>query len=297
MSVLKEELNKYGDVKEGICFKDLTTIRIGGEIEYLFCPKDVESLILALNHLKAKGIAYKILGFGSNLVCGDTKYEGCVINLKHFDKYEIEDATLKVQAGMSAIKLAKLTASLGLSGLEFASGIPGSIGGLVYMNAGAYKKEMADIVMSVGVITAEGYQRLSLGECQYQYRTSIFQKHPTWIIVDATLRLDEGNKEEIEALNKKRAIARNSSQPLDKRSAGSCFRNPEGRSAWELIDGVGLRGYRIGDIAVSEKHSNFIINEGKATASDFIALTSLIQTRVKEKYDVELYREVELFNC
>ena len=202
-----------------------------------------------------------------------------------------------MKAGVLAPALANVLAKQGLSCLEFASGIPGSIGGLVYMNAGAYKSSMADIVKEVLVLKDDELIWLNNDELNFSYRHSIFHDHPRWVVVAAKLKLERKPSEIIEELMADRLRRRKESQPLDMPSAGSCFRNPDNDFAWKLIDGIGYRGYAINDVLVSEKHSNFIVNNGNGTADDYLNIAYQIQDKVKEKYGIKLVMEVEKFNC
>ena len=290
-------LSSHGDLRVDARFKDITTIRIGGKIDYLVSPYDVERLLLILRYLREKDIPFKILGKGSNLLCGEADYEGCVIRLDHINEYSFDKDSVTVGAGASVVRLSKLLALQGLSGFEFASGIPGTIGGLIYMNAGAYKSSASEIVKRVLVLDEERQFWMDKSELDFAYRSSIFQKHPEWIILGGEFNIREGDREEILKLMADRLKRRQETQPLDKPSAGSCFRNPEGDFAWRLIDGVGMRGYQFNGIKVSEKHPNFIVNMGSATANDFLITSNLIQSKVKEIYGVDLRREVECFNC
>ena len=290
-------LSSHGDLRVDARFKDITTIRIGGKIDYLVSPYDVERLLLILRYLREKDIPFKILGRGSNLLCGEADYEGCVIRLDHINEYSFDKDSVTVGAGASVVRLSKLLALQGLSGFEFASGIPGTIGGLIYMNAGAYKSSASEIVKRVLVLDEERQFWMDKSELDFAYRSSIFQKHPEWIILGGEFNIREGDREEILKLMADRLKRRQETQPLDKPSAGSCFRNPEGDFAWRLIDGVGMRGYQFNGIKVSEKHPNFIVNMGSATANDFLITSNLIQSKVKEVYGVDLRREVECFNC
>ena len=290
-------LSSHGDLRVDARFKDITTIRIGGKIDYLVSPYDVERLLLILRYLREKDIPFKILGRGSNLLCGEADYEGCVIRLDHINEYSFDKDSVTVGAGASVVRLSKLLALQGLSGFEFASGIPGTIGGLIYMNAGAYKSSASEIVKRVLVLDEERQFWMDKSELDFAYRSSIFQKHPEWIILGGEFNIREGDREEILKLLADRLKRRQETQPLDKPSAGSCFRNPEGDFAWRLIDGVGMRGYQFNGIKVSEKHPNFIVNMGSATANDFLITSNLIQSKVKEVYGVDLRREVECFNC
>ncbi|MBQ1476866.1 MAG: UDP-N-acetylmuramate dehydrogenase, partial [Erysipelotrichaceae bacterium] len=193
--------------------------------------------------------------------------------------------------------LANILAKEGLSGFEFASAIPGNIGGLVYMNAGAYKSDMSMLVEEVEAVRRGEIVTLTKEDLDFSYRHSVFQDHPHWIVLSCTMKLTHKEPEEILALMNSRLQRRKDSQPLDKPSAGSCFRNPEGDFAWKLIDGIGYRGKRINDVSVSEKHSNFIVNEGKGSSRDYLAIVYDIIDRVKEKYGIDLVMEVEKFNC
>ena len=236
-------LSSHGDLRIDARFKDITTIRIGGKIDYLVSPYDVERLLLILRYLREKDIPFKILGRGSNLLCGEADYEGCVIRLDHINEYSFDKDSVTVGAGASVVRLSKLLALQGLSGFEFASGIPGTIGGLIYMNAGAYKSSASEIVKRVLVLDEERQFWMDKSELDFAYRSSIFQKHPEWIILGGEFNIREGDREEILKLMADRLKRRQETQPLDKPSAGSCFRNREGDFAWRLIDGVGMRGY------------------------------------------------------
>ncbi|MDO4500264.1 MAG: UDP-N-acetylmuramate dehydrogenase [Erysipelotrichaceae bacterium] len=295
--MIKSFLEKHGDYRSDRKFSEMTTVKMGGDIAHYVEPYNLDDLREIISFLKANMIPFKVLGNGSNMICGSSTYEGVVISLKHFDNYELSNDRVYVEAGVLAPYFAIVTAKNGLSGLEFASGIPGTIGGLIYMNAGAYKREMADIVEEVIVLRRDEIVTLKKEDLKFSYRYSIFKEHPRWVIIGAYLKMEEGNSEEIMQLIADRASRRKESQPLDKPSAGSCFRNPENMAAWKLIDDVGLRGYEIGGAKVSEKHSNFLINNGNGKGEDYLALALKIQEEVKEKFNVKLTMEVEKFNC
>lgn len=296
MSILKR-LMAYGDVEENVSLQSKTTFRIGGNCAYYVYPKSVFGLVEIIKICNEVNLPYKIFGKGSNLLCSDDFYDGIIIGLdKYLNNFYFEDEKVLVEAGCSIILLALEAANHSLSGLEFASGIPATVGGCLYMNAGAYKSSMADIVECVYVYREGKIECLKLDELAYAYRHSIFQEHRDWIILGALLQLHEGKQEEIRSLMDSRKKRRLESQPLDKPSAGSVFRNPDGLQAWKLIEDAGLRGKQIGGAQVSLKHANFIVNVDKAKASDVETLINEIQKEVKDKFNVELHAEVERFN-
>lgn len=290
-------LSSHGDLRLDASFKDITTIKMGGKIKYLVSPFDLNRLKLIVTYLKEEMIPFKVFGRGSNMICGSGDYNGCIIRLDHINHYHFDEGMVCVEAGMMVPRLANVLSSQGLSGLEFASGIPGTIGGLIYMNAGAYKRSMMDIVDSVLVLIDGELKWLSKEEVRFSYRHSIFHDHNDWVIVAAKLYLVKDDPEKIRELMANRLSRRRATQPLDKPSAGSCFKNPDNDFAWRLIEGIGFRGYRYNGIMVSDKHPNFIVNNGGGNAEDFIATANLIQARVKNQYDVDLKMEVEIFNC
>lgn len=295
--MIRDFLEKHGDYRDDKSFKELTTIKMGGKIAHYIEPYNTADLREIVNFLRQNCIPFKVVGNGSNLICGSSEYEGVVISLKHFDNYEISNERVYVEAGVMSPYFSMITANAGLSGLEFASGIPGTIGGLLYMNAGAYKKEMSDLVDEVIILKDDRIVTLKGDELKYSYRYSVFMEHPHWIIIGAYLNMERKNSQEIMALIKDRADRRRESQPLDRPSAGSCFRNPEGVLVWKLIDEIGYRGMKRGGAKVSEKHSNFIINDGDGKGEDYLSLALEIQDKVKEKYQIKLQMEAEKFNC
>lgn len=295
--MIEEFLKKHSEYYDDKSFKDLTTLKMGGHIKHYCLPNTIDDLKEIINYLKYNKIPFKVIGNGSNLVCGSSEFDGVIINLSKLDNYEFNNEEIYVEAGVKAMYLSQQLAKLSLSGLEFASGIPGNIGGLVYMNAGAYKKSMADVVTSVLVLKDNELVWLNSDELNFKYRHSIFGDHPHWVIVAAKLKLQKKDSQEILELMADRLERRKNSQPLDKCSAGSCFRNPDNGYAWELIDGIGYRGYKIGDVMVSEKHSNFIINNGEGTGEDYMNIAYEIMDKVKAKYGIKLVLEVEKFNC
>ena len=294
---LYKELEALAEVEENIPLSKMTTLRIGGVARYVVYPENTLSLQGVMNKLNQYHIPYKVIGKGSNLLCSDEPYDGVIIRLdRHLCNAYFDNEHLVAEAGCSIIALSYEAMKNELSGLEFASGIPGTVGGVTFMNAGAYKSSMADIIDSVSVYRDGKIEWIQNADCGFSYRTSIFQKHPDWIILAVKMTLQKGDQKEIRELMDSRRERRMNSQPLDKHSAGSIFRNPEEIPAWKLIEGAGFRGKRIGDAVVSEKHVNFIVNENHASAKDFIALVTDVQKAVKDKYDIDLYMEVEKFN-
>ena len=295
---IEELLETYGDLELDAPLSKHTTYRIGGRTKYLIYPKSELSLIRILEVCKVQSLPYKVFGKGSNLLCSDDYYEGVVICLdRYFSEFSFEEnGTCIAQAGVSLIMLSNSAMKESLSGLEFASGIPATLGGAVVMNAGAYRSDMASIVERVYVLRENECVWIEKGDLNYGYRHSLFLQHPEWVVLGVELKLQHGDQKEIRDLIDSRRQRRRDSQPLEKPSAGSVFRNPNNHQAWELIDKCGLRGKCIGGAKVSEKHANFIVNEKNATAEDVEQLVLLVQNTVFEKYGVHLKMEVEKFN-
>lgn len=298
---LQEKLAAFGEVKTQESLRKHTTYKIGGDADYFLIPSSIENLIDAVQFLKLENIPCFVLGRGSNVLIADRPYRGVVISMvQSFTDYDFEEETgiLSAQAGCSLINLSIQAMQRSLSGLEFASGIPGSVGGGLFMNAGAYNSALSEILIDVLVLKDGEAVVMKPEELHYTYRHSDFQKHRDWIILSARFQLSPKPKEEIKALMDSRKERRQSSQPYDKPCAGSVFRNPAGEmGAWQIIDSLGYRGQSRGHAKVSEKHSNFIVNEdGQALASDVAALIEEIQQKAKEKYGVELVTEVERIN-
>lgn len=289
--------NNIGNIKENVDLSKHTTYKVGGMARLFVYPKNVEKLILLLEKLKKENIKHKVLGFGSNLIFSDSLYDGVIIKLDSFDEVKIKDTVITAGAGVSLIKLSYKAQKEGLTGLEFASGIPGSVGGAVFMNAGAYKSDMSYIVSSVKVLTPDlEVKTLYNKDLKYKYRSSFLQSNPNYICLEATLVLRPGDKKAIKELMDTRKQKRLLTQPLTYPSAGSVFRNPEGDFAGRLIEECGLKGFSIGGAKVSEKHANFIINSGGATASDVKNLIMYVHDKVKEKTNIDLKIEQEFVN-
>lgn len=292
-----EKLKQYGEVSENVLLSKLTTLKVGGPCRAVFYPKDILGLMAGIQTLQKEKIDYRTFGHGSNILASDEPYNGVIIKFNRSlnTTYFMDDEVL-VEAGASLVLLSDLAMKQSLTGLEWAAGIPATVGGALYMNAGAYKQSMSDIVREVLILRDSQLIWLTLEDCEYSYRTSIFQKHPDWIILAAKIKLSKGEPEIIKEVMSKRKQQRLNTQPLDAASCGSTFRNPKDSYSWQLIQDCGFRGFSIGGAQVSPKHANFIINTGLATSSDIIKLIRLIQQSVKEKTGVDLQLEVEQFN-
>lgn len=293
---ISNEIKKLhvGKVLDDIVIKDYTTYKVGGKAICLCLPEDENGLIKLLKYLKESSIKYKILGNGSNVIFNDSGYNGVIIKLDNFNSLKIIGNKITVGAGYMLNKLALRVSRLGLTGMEFAAGIPGTVGGAVYMNAGAYKSDMGYIVTSVKVLTPDyKIKTLSNKDLDFHYRSSFLQKNKDYICLEATINLVKGNPDEIMELINERKARRVETQPLEYPSAGSVFRNPEGNFAGKLIEDIGYKGKSIGGAKVSEKHANFIINNGNATGEEIKELINEIKHKVKEKYDIELKVEQE----
>ena len=270
-----------------------TTFRIGGPASYFVTPMDTEELSQVVVLCKAERVPFFLLGHGSNILVSDKGIGGVVIQLyKNYAKFSIEGNLVKAEAGIMLNKLGQEIRNAGLTGFEFAAGIPGTLGGAVMMNAGAYGGEMKDIVESVSLMDYDGNLIKKSGEeMDFSYRHSIVEDEEL-IVIGATLKLAQGNIEDITSKMQELALARKTKQPLEFPSAGSTFKRPEGYFAGKLIMDSGLAGYRVGDAEVSEKHCGFVINKGHASAKDVMTLIDDVRNTVYDKFKVELSPEV-----
>ncbi|EFF63006.1 MULTISPECIES: UDP-N-acetylmuramate dehydrogenase [Turicibacter] len=275
-----------------------TTFRVGGPARCLVIPNSKQSLVETMKLINKYELPFKVIGRGSNLLPSDRLFEGIIVKCdKGLDHVEIDGTQVTVGAGVSTILLANKVAKCELAGLEFISGVPGSVGGAIYMNAGAYNREIQDVLVKALILDEAGELKwLTVEEMGFSYRQSILQTHRNWIVVEAVLQLEKGSYEEIMELMKARKVRRIESQPTNLPSAGSTFRNPLPHYSWQLIEKSGLRGVRIGGAEVSQKHCNFIVNVGGATATDIYELIQHVQAVVFEKHGIQLHPEVEMFN-
>ena len=270
-----------------------TTFRIGGPAQFFVIPRTQEEAAAAVCLCRSEGAPYYIIGNGSNLLVSDKGYRGVVIQLfKEFSDINIEGTRIRAQAGASLAKIAAEALRAGLAGFEFAAGIPGTLGGACIMNAGAYGGEMKDVLLAVTVLTKDGEIReIPREELDMGYRTSRASREG-WIVLGATIELARGDGKEIRAKMEDLKQRRTDKQPLEYPSAGSTFKRPEGYFAGKLIQDAGLKGLRVGDAMVSEKHSGFVVNCGNATAADVDGLIRLVQEKVREDSGITLEPEV-----
>lgn len=271
-----------------------TTFRIGGPAAAYVCPSGETELKTVLSFCRREKLPFFILGNGSNLLVSDAGYEGVVISTTEgLTRLEAEGERIFASSGQLLSRTAKRALKEGLTGLEFAAGIPGTIGGALVMNAGAYGSEIKDVLEYARVMTPEG-EILTLGpkELKMDYRTSCIPAMG-YTVLDACFRLKKENRDEIEAYMNELSLKRREKQPLQYPSAGSTFKRPKGHFAARLIEDAGLKGFTVGGAQVSQKHSGFVINRGDATAADVMELCRQIRERVKTQFDVELEMEVK----
>lgn len=273
--------------------KNHTTFRIGGAADEFCEAERTEDVISATEYAKEKNIPLFVMGNGSNLLVSDKGIRGLVLKLSdRFSKYEVKGKIIKAQSGALLSSLAKEAQKHSLSGMEFAAGIPGTLGGAIYMNAGAYGGEMKDIVKSVTYLENGEIKKAENG-FNFGYRTSVFADKKA-VILGAELLLKRGNADEIKETMEDFKNRRVEKQPLTMPSAGSTFKRPKGCFTGKLIEDAGLKGYTVGGAMVSEKHSGFVVNKGGATAEDVLSLISHIQKTIREKFGVELETEVKI---
>lgn len=275
--------------------KNHTTFRVGGPADWFVTPQEEEQVRELVNLLRAEKVPYYVMGNGSNLLVGDKGYRGVIIQIyKKMNQIRtIEDHVIYAQAGALLSKIAAEALEQKLTGLEFASGIPGTLGGAVMMNAGAYGGEMKHVLKSALALTAEGEFRVfPVEQMELGYRTSVFSRNEE-IVLSANIELKPGNPEEIRAYMDELKEKRVTKQPLEYPSAGSTFKRPEGYFAGQLIQETGLCGFQVGGAQVSEKHCGFVINKDNATAADIASLISQVSERVEAKFGVRLEPEVK----
>ncbi len=291
---LLEEAAGQGNIFREEPMREHTTFRIGGNAEVFAAPDSIEGIGRVWQICRANSIPCHVVGNGSNLLVGDRGVRGVVLQIyKNFSDIAVDGTCLTVQAGTLLARTAAAAAEHGLTGLEFASGIPGTVGGAVTMNAGAYGGEMKDVLTRVKVLDESGgVHVLTREELRLGYRTSLVQERE-YLAVEAQMELAAADQDKIYARMEELKNARKEKQPIEYPSAGSTFKRPEGYFAGKLIMDAGLRGYRVGDAQVSEKHCGFVINRGQATAAQVMELISHIQAEVFRRFGVRLEMEVK----
>jgi UDP-N-acetylmuramate dehydrogenase len=284
-----------GQIKKDEMMKQHTTFRIGGPADLFVAPQSEEEICAAVRICKEQNVPLYVIGNGSNLLVSDKGVRGVVMQIfKNHSDVSVEGDRITAQSGILLSTLSKKALAEGLGGLEFASGIPGTLGGAVMMNAGAYGGEMKDVLQEVRVLTSAGeILTLAADELELGYRTSVIAKKQ-YIVLSATLQLAARDPEQIRSRMEELKVQRVSKQPLDLPSAGSTFKRPEGYFAGKLIMDAGLRGFTCGGAQVSEKHCGFVVNKKDATAADVYRLIREVQRIVEEKYHVTLEPEVRM---
>lgn len=295
--ILELEKLNLEKIEKDISLSTLTTYKTGGIAKLVVSPNNINNLKQMLKLIHKYNIKYFILGKGSNTLFSDKEFNGVIIKLDKLNNFKIKQTEIYVESGMILSKLVQASVKNELTGLEFAIGIPGTIGGAIYMNAGAYGNNMSNIVKSV-IVLNEKFQikEIPLEKLKFDYRYSIFQDNKNLICVAANIKLEHGNHDEIASKIKENLLKRKNSQPLEYPSAGSVFRNPEGNYAGKIIEELGLKGKNIGGAEISTKHANFIINKNNASSSDILNLIKLVQKEVKDKYKIDLKLEQQLVN-
>ena len=274
--------------------KPYTTFRVGGPATYFVEPESIQQVQGLISLCKEHQIDWFVIGNGSNLLVSDEGYDGMIISLqKHFSHVIHEDGQIRAEAGAMIAKVSNTAKKHSLTGLEFAAGIPGTVGGALVMNAGAYGGEIKDTLIEAVVLTEQGeVLTLEASQLELGYRKScILDKK--YIVLEALFGLQKGDEEKIKEDMKHYNEQRRLKQPLDKASAGSTFKRPEGHFAAKLIEDAGLKGYQIGDAAVSDKHAGFVVNLGNATSKDIMNVCNYVADTVKEKFQVSLEMEVK----
>ncbi|MGN0193946.1 MAG: UDP-N-acetylmuramate dehydrogenase [Pseudoramibacter sp.] len=272
--------------------RDHTTFRVGGPADFMVFPESRDELSRVIRLCQDKAVPFFLMGNGSNLLVRDGGFRGVIVNTRQMNTVVVHGSRVSAQAGASLRAVAREALAHALSGFEFASGIPGTVGGAVIMNAGAYGGEMKDIVTQVEVMTPEGaFETVAGADCHFGYRQSRMRDRGE-LVISAELALDPGDPEQIRAKMQDLNQRRRDKQPLNYPSAGSTFKRPEGYFAGKLIQDAGLKGYQVGGAMVSPKHSGFVINADHASAGDVLKLIGDVQRCVKEKFGVDLEPEV-----
>lgn len=294
LSELAEQL--HIELRRDLPLSSCTSFKIGGPADAYLEVQDMRDLPPILHFCKVNRLSIMVVGNGTNLLAGDNGFRGVVIRLSG------DPAAIRLSAcgevicpaGLSLKRLCLFAREHALAGLEFAYGIPGTVGGALFMNAGAYGGQMADVTLRAMAADVNGLHEIAAADLELGYRKSLFMTHRELVITEVIFRLTEGNQEEIGAKMDTLLRRRREKQPLEFPSAGSYFKRPEGNYAGALIEGCGLKGYRVGGAQVSEKHAGFVVNRGGASCSDVLQLEQYVQEAVYQQYGIHLEREVQL---
>lgn len=291
--LFKEFYNEI-DIKINEKLSGYVNFKVGGPADILLTPNEKEQVIKSIEVCRNNNIPFYIIGNGSNLLCRDGGFRGVVISMKSLKHITVDDEIIEADCGVMLKDVSNIALENSLTGFEFACGIPGTVGGAVFMNAGAYDGEISNVVQSVELIDTDGNVLTMLNkDLDFGYRSSAVMKNE-YIVLSAKFKLKKGKVKTIKELVDDLTNKRESKQPLEYPSAGSTFKRPEGYFAGKLIQDAGLKGYSIGGAAVSEKHSGFVINKGNATAKDITDLIKHIQDEVMKQFGVELHTEVRI---
>lgn len=289
-----EDILDKDSIKYNEPMKKHTTMKVGGPCDCMVEPSSIEEIQKVLEYVKENNIKYYIMGNGSNLLVKDEGVHALIIKIANkFSGFEVNGEYIKAYSGCSVPKLSQIAKENSLSGLEFACGIPGSVGGGIRMNAGAYGSEMVNVVEKVGFLDENGnLKEIDGKDAHFTYRHSMFVDNPQYVVVYAIYKLVKGNKEEISKIMEENMNSRKQKQPIEYPNFGSVFKRPEGYFVGKLVDECGLKGYKIGGAQVSTKHSGFMINIGDATCKDVLDLIEYVKEKVYEKFNVKLQEEV-----
>ena len=291
---MQEISKKLTDIRKDVPLAEYTSFKIGGLAKYFIEARTKQDTIASIKAAEECNLPFFVLSGGSNLLIADKGYQGLVIKVAN-QELNINDV-IHCGAGLNISRLVNFAAKNGLTGMEWAVGIPGTIGGAIYGNAGAFKCSMADVLEEVEIFNGQEIKTFQKEDCLFSYRSSIFKKDPKLIILTADFKLTSGDKKEIVEKMKEHSDIRIKAQPYDLPSAGSVFKNPTDFSAGYLIEQCGFKGKKLGGVKVSEKHANFIVNSDSGTAEDVLELISLIRRKVKEKFGITLEQEIQYLN-
>lgn len=289
-----EEILSQDSIKYNEPMKKHTTMRVGGPCDCMVEPSSIEEIQKILEYARKNNIKYYVIGNGSNLLVKDEGVHALIIKIANkFSEVEVNGEHIKAYSGCSVPKLSQIAKENSLSGLEFACGIPGSVGGGIRMNAGAYGSEMVNVVEKVGFLDEDGkLNEIDGKDAHFTYRHSMFVENPKYIVVYAIYKLQNGNKDEISKIMEENMNSRKQKQPIEYPNFGSVFKRPEGYFVGKLVDECGLKGYKIGGAQVSTKHSGFMVNIEDATCKDVLDLIEYVKKKVYEKFNVKLQEEV-----